>query len=160
MLKKFAVVLPLFIFNGCSAIDSINPFSSEPDANGTAKESAAQEVASNNSVPTSISQSGATAQIPGIEIIWEVPRKPVEVYHLTYGLKEDSLDREVTIPIEKLEKLDHPAFGPVFRYRLRDVTPNQDVFVSMRAENRLGISEPSKTVKISSREQAVSTAIQ
>lgn len=103
------------------------------------------------SVPMSVSSEGGTAQVGGVEILWQVPMKPVEIYHLNYGFSADRLDRSLTIPIDKLEKFDDPAHGPVFRYRLAGVPADRDVFVTMRAENHMGVSEASEVMRVSGR---------
>lgn len=94
-----------------------------------------------------------TTEVPGVEIVWEVPRKPVEIYHLRYGFDREHLDTALTLPIDKLEKIDDPAHGPVFRFRLPGVPDDRDVYVSMQAENHMGISEPSAVVRISAQEK-------
>ena len=110
-----------------------------------------QTAARRTGVPMSVSSEGGTAQVGGVEILWQVPMKPVEIYHLNYGFSADRLDRSLTIPIDKLEKFDDPAHGPVFRYRLAGVPSDRDVFVTMRAENHMGVSEPSEVIRVSGR---------
>ena len=97
---------------------------------------------------TSVSKVGGLTEVSGVEVVWQVPLKPVEVYHLNYGFDSANLNQELTIPVDKLEKIDHPSYGPVFKYRLKGVPNNRDVFVTLRAENRIGLSDPSPVIKV------------
>ena len=99
-------------------------------------------------VPTSVPADGGAVEVSGVEVVWQVPLKPVEVYHLRYGFSPTALNEEIVVPIDKLEKSDHPAFGPVYKYQLRNVSAERDVFVTLQAENRLGTSAPSEVMTI------------
>ncbi len=76
-----------------------------------------------------------------VELIWKVPGGNVDKYHLTYGFSEDTLDTELVLNVSELEKMDHPEFGPVYRYILSGVPSGKDVFFTLQAENKFGISE-------------------
>jgi hypothetical protein len=80
----------------------------------------------------------------GLELVWEVPAQPVEFYHLAYGPEAGSTARTLKIPVSELEKVDDPRYGPVFRYLLHGVEKGRPIYISLRAENRQGISDPSE----------------
>jgi hypothetical protein len=92
--------------------------------------------------------SASQAEGSSLEILWQVPTEPVEAFRLSYGFSPENLEKEVRIPIASLQKLDDPAFGPVFSYQLSGITADQVVYVSLRAENQGLISPPSPTLKV------------
>ena len=148
----FTLPLAALCLSSCATIWTLPP--EEPATEVAAQAQPAKKVAApqrRTTSPISVSAEGGVAQVGGVEILWQVPLKPVEIYHLNYGFSADRLDRELTIPIDKLEKFDDPAHGPVFRYRLAGVPADRDVFVTMRAENHMGISEPSEVIRVSAR---------
>ena len=84
-----------------------------------------------------------------LEILWQVPTgEPVDSYQLDYGTAQSELSRHIVIPVSALEKFDHPTYGPVFRYYLRAVPKDKDVYVTLRAENQHGVSESSGSVQV------------
>ena len=92
-----------------------------------------------------ISQSQNTSTV---EVLWEVPGEAVEKYHLYYGFDAAHLDNHVEVPVAELQKIDHPKHGPVFRYELKQIPANKAIFLSLRAENKSGISDPSTPTKV------------
>ncbi len=83
-----------------------------------------------------------------VEVLWKVPKEEVFAFHLHYGLAPDSLNKNVRIPVEKLERVSHPLYGPTYRYRLYGMSPEQTTYVSLQAENQNGISPRSPVLKI------------
>ena len=84
-----------------------------------------------------------------LEILWQVPTgEPVDSYQLDYGTTQSELSRHIVIPVSSLEKFDHPTYGPVFRYYLRAVPKDKDVYVTLRAENQHGVSDSSGSVQV------------
>lgn len=83
-----------------------------------------------------------------VELLWQVPNASVTAYHLSYGFDRIVLDNQLRIPINELEKIDHPTYGPVFRYYLNDVPVDKDVFISLALENAYGISKKTEPMKV------------
>ena len=83
-----------------------------------------------------------------VEVLWKVPSEEVFAFHLHYGLSPDDLNGNIRIPVEKLEKISHPLYGPTYRYRLFGMSPRQTTYVSLQAENQNGISPRSPVLKI------------
>lgn len=84
----------------------------------------------------------------GVELLWKVPNENVIAYHFYYGTRPNELSEHVRVPVERIEKLAHPVYGTVFRYRLRGAFPEEELFVSIRAENDQGLSPVSREIRI------------
>lgn len=84
----------------------------------------------------------------GVEVLWEVPLQPVEFYHVYYGTVSGQPDGYQRVGAAELEKIDDPVYGPVYRHVLRGVSRDRDLYVTLRAENRSGISETSQQIRI------------
>ncbi len=161
----FLSVLGLSV-SGCSALGSLNPFgSSDTTSTPTASEQPSGDSTQAGEVearkesgepPLSARTTVDTAHKSSVvEVIWQVPTEPVETYHLYYGLAENDLSNHVAIPIAELERATHPRFGPVYRYRLRDIPSHQTVFISLAAENRAGMSPKTPVARIEPGQQTI-----
>lgn len=126
----------LIALTGCSYVWDDKPPYDLPKA-----EEAASTVASQ--VPAAGLITSAEAEA---EIVWEVPTQPVEFYRLSYGAEPSRLDQSVRIPVATLQKLDDPKFGPIYSYTLRGVSRTEPLFISLRAENRQGLSDAAEIV--------------
>jgi len=82
------------------------------------------------------------------ELLWHAPSGAVERYHLQYGYAEDKLEFYVEILIQELERSDHPIYGPLFRYVLKNISANQTLYFTIQAENRYGKGEVSPVQKV------------
>lgn len=171
----FFFSITLTASSGCSTIQSLNPFSSEDpsisgdgvgtgDAGGidtggkAANDSAPVDAPQNRtdgSEAAAIAKSGTAQKNSVVEVIWQVPTEAVETYHLYYGLTEDDLSNHIAVPVGELERASHPRFGPVYRYRLKDIPSSQTVYISLAAENRAGMSPKTPVAKIAPGQQTV-----
>lgn len=79
-----------------------------------------------------------------IELLWQVPHEAVDAYHVYLLNSAGEEKRHYRIPVWKLEKRDDATYGPVYRYVLPDSAKGEAVTISIRAENRFGLSEPSE----------------
>lgn len=84
----------------------------------------------------------------GLEMLWRVPDEPVTAYHFYYGIEPNNLTEHVRVPVDDIEKLVHPVYGAVYRYRIRRPLPESELFVSIRAENEHGLSPHSKELRV------------
>ena len=113
------------------------------------KASTAQPAAGGIAATEGVVQSAAPGTTePVIELVWQVPGESVEKYHLFYGFTETDLNNHIVLEVSRLEKLDDPVQGPVFRYELRGIPTDRDLYFSLKAENRFGVSQSSSVSKI------------
>jgi hypothetical protein len=66
-----------------------------------------------------------------IEIIWEIPKEPVDGFVIHYGFSKDHLEKVVRLKAGEIEKYEDPKFGFVYRYKLKDIPKNKSVFVAL-----------------------------
>jgi hypothetical protein len=85
-------------------------------------------------------------QAKNIELLWHLPTEPVDAYHVIMLDQSGKEVRKYRVPVQKLQKLDHPTHGPVYRYLLPGVGDSNSVVI--RAENRFGLSEPSEPLVV------------
>lgn len=98
--------------------------------------------------PSRPAPSRSAAGTQTIEVLWRVPTDSVEKYHVLYGSDPQKLEQSVVVPVTKLQKIDHPKFGPVYRYELNKIPVDAIVFVSLRAENSAGVSPATSPVRL------------
>ncbi len=127
--------LLLFSLSGCfGSSKKMTPLPSTENRSESAPEM--EQKVDDFKMPTKQSK-----QIPAVELIWEVPNQPVVAYHISYGTNPNVLGDVVKVDVHDLEKLDHPEFGPVFRYKLT-VNTKETIYISLQAENSQGLSAP------------------
>lgn len=160
-----------------STFDAINPFGGEAPEEAPTKPAprtksleeaakAAQESARPTTAETAVTEpavAGSPAEIPSplkpsaisapervqpVEVMWRVPTDPVEKYYILYGTDEAKLDKQVELAVKDIQKIDHPKFGPVFRYELKQIPSDKTLFISLKAENRFGVSAPTPPVRL------------
>ncbi len=140
---RFIVIGLLIAFvSGCSYLgldgaEDASPALQGPD-DGTAVDQGADEKA-DQELPLGTSS---------IEIVWEVPAEEVTKYHLSYGFSGDDLSQQAVLDVLNLEKIDHPTKGLLYRYVVRGMPSDKNVFFSLKAENRFGISPPSPVEQV------------
>jgi hypothetical protein len=101
-----------------------------------------------NSEDSSTQNTIDKAQQEGVEILWHVPFAAVNNYYLQYGSSPDSINNEVKVNAKMLERIDHAAYGPVYRYLLKGVSPKEDIYIRLKAENQFGVSAPTEVLKV------------
>lgn len=163
--------------SGCSTLTALNPFSSaatgseqlvsESAETGRAAVGVDDELAGSDNgetplvdglatseetasggIPTVLKRQPNSKETGTLELVWQVPGEPVEIYHLNVGYSKEHLDRLVEIPVGELKQDDDPVHGPVFRYQLSDVDENRPLFLTLSAENKFGRSAPSPVLKV------------
>jgi hypothetical protein len=146
-----AILLSVFLISGCSLFSDQKQAPSEGEIteemlDQAASAKAEQEAVSDFPSGISIDPSEETPEpkqttAAVVELIWKVPSGKIDAYHLAYGYSKDDISTEVILKVSDLEQMDHPEFGPVFRYILSGVPSGKDVFFTLQAENEFGISE-------------------
>lgn len=84
-----------------------------------------------------------------VEVIWEIPEKPVEGYIIKYGFDSNNLDQEIKLPAEALEKFDDKQHGFVYRHILSGVPISKTVYISIAAYQGETISDSSRVIEVS-----------
>ena len=84
------------------------------------------------------------ASIPEVEVLWEIPKKPVSEFIVQYGFAKSSLTNQKIIPISKVEKFHDPDFGYVYRCLLENIPAHSRLFV------RIGTSHQGTPAEFSS----------
>ncbi|MFO0417192.1 MAG: hypothetical protein ACK5Y6_07885 [Pseudomonadota bacterium] len=82
----------------------------------------------------------------GVEVIWEIPSEPVDGFVIRYGQDRANLSKETTILRSELREESDPQYGSVYRYPIRDIPQDQNIFVSVAAFKGDVISEFSDAV--------------
>lgn len=106
-----------------------------------------------STAPTESDSATYSAQEPSrelssVELLWQVPAEPVETYHLRYGTHPDTLTHQVKIQVTELDQIQHPEYGPLFRYIIPSVPADQTVYFTIQAENKFGISPESPVQEV------------
>ena len=86
----------------------------------------------------------------GLQVTWQVPSEAVDGFVLRYGEKPDALKDERKVPLSSLTQIEDPEFGPVFRYIIPDINPQNGLYVAVAAYKGDRISEFSDVMKDSS----------
>lgn len=147
--QMFTGLALLVSLSACSGpLRTLNPFN-KPD------NPAAAEAAEAGAAADSGTRQTAPAERSIIEVLWRVPSDGVDTYLLDYGFEENNLDRQIRIPVGELNKIDHPKHGPVFRFELKGIPADRAIYLSLRAENKHGVSDPSRVVKVEPGQQSV-----
>lgn len=155
----------LLFTSGCSSMWSSSDASSEQDAaalDEAASSGDGAEGATGKAVPEksperasriakAVQESGTST----VEVLWQVPGEAVEKYHLYYGLEADELSNHIEVSVSELQKVDDPKHGPVYRYELKDIPAQRAIYLSLRAENKYGMSDPSPAAKIAPGQKTV-----
>lgn len=85
-----------------------------------------------------------TSNIPEVEVLWEIPQRPVNQFIVEYGFSKDALTQKKIIPISEVEKFHDPDFGYVYRCLLDNVPETARLFV------RIGSEHENASIKFSS----------
>jgi len=155
MRSSVALALLLVLTSGCSYIErnTIGLFSGEANVVDTG----ATDSNSVNGSTSDADQQVATEQIPAtesdVEIVWEIPKNPVDGYLVRYGDRRDSLTQELRVLNSELAKVNDPKYGSVYRYLLRNMPTDKSVFVSIAALHSAGtdgeaVSAPSAVFEV------------
>lgn len=82
----------------------------------------------------------------GTEVTWEVPSEPVDGFVIRYGDDKENLSKEVTIFRSELREERDSQHGPVFRYILRNIAEDSQIYVAIAAFKGDTISDFSQAV--------------
>ncbi len=92
------------------------------------------------------------AKTSWVELLWQVPppnpQEAVDTYHINYGDKPGNLSNHDEVAVSDLAVIYHPKFGKVYQYRINDIPADQPIYISLQAENKAGISQPTATIRM------------
>ncbi len=74
-----------------------------------------------------------------IELLWQISEN-VETYNIYFGPNKENLEGHIELPVSSLQKQSHPVYGETYRYLLRDVPRDKEIFIAVSAKNSLGES--------------------
>ncbi len=112
-----------------------------------AKSESAESSTKTDALATRVETPTERERISAVEVRWQVPADPVDAYQLNYGVEESNLDKSVRVSVSELQKVSDPSFGPVYVYQLVGIDKSKPLYLTLRAENKHGISPPSPVLK-------------
>ena len=83
-----------------------------------------------------------------VEIVWEIPKDPVDGFVIRYGFNKADLRFSEKVPSGELDRLEDPKFGFVYRFVLKNMPPERTVFVTLAAYSGREESEPSPVFEV------------
>ena len=66
-----------------------------------------------------------------VEIVWMVPKEPVDAFILRYGYSRYNLDKEKRVESIELEIADDPQHGYVYKFLLKPIQTDRTLFVAL-----------------------------
>lgn len=83
-----------------------------------------------------------------VQVVWRIPEDETDRFVVHYGFKADNLEHNLDLEASKVERLDHPKYGPVYRYILRGLPRDRTIFVSVSAVIDNVASHPSPAIEV------------
>jgi hypothetical protein len=83
-----------------------------------------------------------------VEVLWEIPREPVEGFIITYGVDQGSSIGRVKVRSDELTRYEDQRYGFVYHYVLKDVPADKAVRVSISAYKGAEVSEQSRVIVV------------
>ncbi|MBN8549927.1 MAG: hypothetical protein J0M12_11480 [Deltaproteobacteria bacterium] len=88
-----------------------------------------------------------------VEVIWAIPKDPVDGFIIRYGYTKTELKFEEKVHGTALDRFDDPKYGFVYRYVLKNVPANTTVYVSLIAYTGNEQSAPSPVFEVAPRKK-------
>ena len=132
--KKILLLSLLLSLSGCGFLydNTIGLFYDSPTPQRTHRVGRGHE-----STPTEQSFRSVAPVTPaparGVDIVitWLVPSADIDAFMLHYGFSKDALNNQLRVSVTELEKKTDPAHGPVYKYSLKGIPANKDLYVSI-----------------------------
>jgi hypothetical protein len=74
-----------------------------------------------------------TAQSPALEVTWKIPEDPSPQYVIYYGRSPDALLERVEVATTRLETIEDPKEGRLYRHLVPDVPADGELYVAVTA---------------------------
>lgn len=136
--------ISILLLAGCSSVSS--GFEATLESLGLSTTSAPAPEAVQPEVKPAPTRAPQPAK--NIELLWQIPNEPVDAYHVYLLSSTGEEKKHYRVPVSKLEKVDNPTYGPVYRYLVPDSLKGEAASIVIRAENRFGLSEPSEPMVV------------
>lgn len=143
------VILLIGALSACSSLDGIGrsifgastgPTSSaaktlEADqaADATLPISAAPHENAGLNQPDQSASLQVTAKSPALEVTWKIPDEPSPSYVIYYGKSPEALVERVEVATARLETIEDPKEGRLYRYLVPDVPAEGELYVAITA---------------------------
>ena len=160
-MKPYSLYFQLLAFSllvlassGCGAIkrNTIGLFSDENVASENKGASSGSLDNQPSNVPVELPPTDSNVTAQDVEIIWQAPSSTVDGFVIHYGFSKEELSFERRINAADLKLLDHPAYGPVYRYSISDLPNDRTVYVSVSAFKDTLVSDPSEIFAVAPEE--------
>lgn len=91
-----------------------------------------------------------SAPAPGtrVEVIWAIPKDPVDGFIVRYGYTKGELKFEEKVASSALDRFDDPKYGFVYRHVLKNVPTDKPVYVTLSAYHGAEVSAPSPVFEV------------
>jgi len=86
--------------------------------------------------------------VSDVEILWEIPNKPVDGFVIRHGYSRDNLENSARIAAGDVEKVEDPVHGTVYHYLLKNLPPDKKVYITVSAFVGSAESAPSTTLEV------------
>lgn len=155
-LRQLSLSFALCALASCSFVErnTIGLFSADAMQNSEGFTSpAAQAPASEQTAMVAVEPRSAKAPAnvalgTRIEVIWQIPKDPVDGFIVRYGYTTDAMKFEQRVTTGELDRYEDPKFGFVYRYVLKDIPVEKPVFVSLMAFTGSEQSTPSPVFEV------------
>lgn len=71
--------------------------------------------------------------LPGLEVTWKIPEDPAPSFVIYYGESSEMLESRIEIATARLETVEDPALGKLYRYVVQGVPEEGPLFVAVAA---------------------------
>ena len=82
------------------------------------------------------------------KIYWLAPETASESYLLKFGTNPANLNKQITVPYQKLQKYEDPVHGPMLGYSLKLKTVAEKIFYSLQAISGKQFSDSSPVAEL------------
>ncbi len=91
----------------------------------------------------------------GVDIVitWQVPSAEIDAFLLRYGFSKESLTNQIRVAVGELEKKTDPQYGPVYKYSLKGIPADKDLFVSIASVRGTQTSPESEPWQVAATKQ-------
>jgi hypothetical protein len=127
------IVIEVFLLTGCSTAKNIKNFILGKNEPLSAAEAVLKKPFKE------------TINYEDVELIWEIPREPVEGFIIHYGYIDSNKADSVKVLTTELSKFEDKQFGFVYQYILKNIRSDKTLKVAISSFDKDQVSPPSKT---------------
>lgn len=101
---------------------------------------------------TNLSQIRPAEQLTDVELLWEIPKSPVDGYVIDYDYGPKTQRKTIKVRVDELAKFEHKHLGFVYRFILKGVSAHRTTRVILTAFVGDEFSPPSEPIFLEPRE--------